>query len=334
MSRIEGLPGLDAAGYRRHALHGQDAAWPETNCYVDLWIELLHALALEPRAMLGFTLGADFEGDQFTFFKPSLDELRELYGLDVQELTVWRPLLEHAMEHLAAGRLISTEADAFWLPDTAGTDYRNKHTKTTIVMAQVDPEAQRLGYFHNAGFFELSGEDFVRVFRLGEAEDAGALPLFAERVRLDRLVRRPAEQLAAHALALLARHYDGRPATNPFRRFAERWTRDLPLLQAKGLAHYHAWAFASIRQAGAAFELAAAHLRWLVQAGHPALADAAPCFDRISAGNKALILKGARAVHTGRMPDAGAVLADMQSAWDEGMALLGKALGPEGGPSP
>jgi len=57
---------------------------------------------LEPRAILPFTVAIDFEGDQWTFFKPPHDELRELYGLDVQEMNVWRPLLEHALEHLGA----------------------------------------------------------------------------------------------------------------------------------------------------------------------------------------------------------------------------------------
>ena len=35
--------------YRRHAIHGEDRIWAETNCYVDLWIELLHALGLRAR---------------------------------------------------------------------------------------------------------------------------------------------------------------------------------------------------------------------------------------------------------------------------------------------
>ena len=75
-----------------------------------------------------FVAAIDFEGDQWTFFKPPHAELTDLYGIDVQEFTVWRPLLEHALEHLEAGKLISTEADAFWLPDTSGTDYRRQHT--------------------------------------------------------------------------------------------------------------------------------------------------------------------------------------------------------------
>src|SRR5262249_24671230 len=144
MSRVLVLD-LDPAGYARHALHGEDRVWVEKNCYIDIWIELVHALGLEPLAMLGFCAAVDFEGDQFTFFKPVHDELRELYGLDVQELNVWRPLVEHAVAHVGEGKFISTEADAFFLPDTAGTDYRRQHTKTTIVINDIDVPRKRLG---------------------------------------------------------------------------------------------------------------------------------------------------------------------------------------------
>ena len=119
---------LDPAPYRPHALHGDGRAWVGKNCYVDIWIEVLHARGLDPTAMLAFTLAIDFEGDQWTFFKPVHDELRTLYGVDVQEMTVWRPLVEHIALHLGDGKLVSTEADAFYLPDTQGTDYRTQHT--------------------------------------------------------------------------------------------------------------------------------------------------------------------------------------------------------------
>ena len=325
MSRIEALPGLNAGAYQWHSLHGQDAVWVEKNCYGDVWIELLHALKLEPLAVLPFTLAVDFEGDQWTFFKPSQEELRDLYGIDVQELTVWRPLIEHAIEHLSTGKLISTEADAFWLPDTVGTDYRLKHSKTTILLANLDVDARQLGYFHNSGYFELSGEDFTQLFRLDTAPDPTFLPLFAELVRIDRLVRRPQAELAARSWGLLKRHLDRRPVSNPFRRFGERFMRDLPKLQASGLPHYHAWAFASIRQAGAAFDLSASNLRWLADFGHPALIAPAECFDAIAQGNKALILKGARAVNSGRPFDSTQLFTDLALAWDKGMELLSRA---------
>ena len=107
------MPALQAATYQPHNLHAPQQLWVQKNCYVDVWIEFLHALGLEPTAAMGFTLAVDFEGDQWTFFKPPLGDLRTLYGIDVQELTVWRPLLEPASQYLGAGKLISTEADAY-----------------------------------------------------------------------------------------------------------------------------------------------------------------------------------------------------------------------------
>lgn len=326
MRTLAVLPGLAPESYRRHPLHGEGAAWPEKNCYADLWIAFLHTLGLEPLALLPFTVAVDFEGDQWTFFKPSLDELRSLYGVDVQELTVWRPLLEHAQEHLAAGKLISTESDAYWLPDTAGTDYRRSHTKTTILMAELDAEGERLGYFHNAGYYELSGEDFRQLFRLGVPADPAFMPFYAEVVRIDRIVRRNASDLSDLSFDLLRRHFSWRPRTNPFSRFAARLAQDLPAMQQNGLAHYHQWAFASVRQAGAAFELLGANLRWMATQGYPELGEAAGRFEAIGQSNKTLILKGARAVNAGRALNADDLLQGMASDWEAGMAALGPLL--------
>ncbi|RDJ01928.1 hypothetical protein B5K06_32610 [Rhizobium grahamii] len=38
---------LDPATHKPHALHASQGMWPETNCYIDLWIEVLQ-MALEP----------------------------------------------------------------------------------------------------------------------------------------------------------------------------------------------------------------------------------------------------------------------------------------------
>jgi hypothetical protein len=320
------LAGVSAGGFQPHALHSEQRVWVEKNCYADVWIELLHALKLEPAALLPFTLGADFEGDHWTFFKPPLSDLRALYGIDVQELNVWRPLIEHAAEHLAAGRLIATEADAFWLPDTAGTDYRQQHVKTTIVLNELDLANQRLGYFHNAGYFSLEGEDFRRTFRLDRPEDEVALPLYAELIRTDRLRRRPEAELARISAQLLREHFAFRPASNPVHRFAQRFDAELPRLHERGLAHYHLWAFSTVRQLGAAFELAAHHLRWLAPQGYPQLAGAAGHFDLIAQDTKALILKLARIVNAKRAFDAGPAFAPMAQAWSEGMGLVEQAL--------
>jgi Domain of unknown function (DUF1839) len=327
MTRINALPHLDANNYTRSVLHADNCTWLEKNCYVDIWIEVLHALGLEPRAILPFTVAIDFEGDQWTFFKPPHDELRELYGLDVQELNVWRPLIEHAVEHLGAGRLISTEADAFWLPDTSGTDYRRQHTKSTIVLTDIDVEQQRLGYFHNAGYFQLSGEDFVRTFRIGYDPDPTFMPLFAETVRFERLVKRADAELVGLSRALWRKHLARAPETNPVLRFQQRFERDLASLQERGLAHYHAWAFATTRQLGASFELASTNLRWMQGLGQQGLDEPIAAFDLLTGHSKSFILKGARVVNSRKPFDGTAMFGEMSTAWEQGLDALRGQLG-------
>jgi hypothetical protein len=308
------LPGLTAAAHRPHVLHGAERTWVEKNCYTDLWIELLHALGLDPHACLAGVFGLDFEGDQWTFFKPPLSELRTLYGIAVQELTVWRPLLDHALEHMGAGKWLAVEVDAFWLPDTAGTDYRGAHTKTTIVLNEVDIDARRLGYFHNAGYHVLEGEDFERLFA------PTTLAPYAESIRIDRVVNREPEELRELSRRFFEDHLAWRPGSNPVLRFRDRFEVELPALRRSGLAHYHRWAFAGVRQWGAASELAALYLRWL-QPDVPPWA-AIDSFERIAQHGKTLILKAARAVNSGRALDARPMMDEMALAWKGGMSEL------------
>jgi hypothetical protein len=322
MQALNVIHRLDASAYPRHGLHSEEQAWPEKNCYIDLWIEMLHALGLEPRAMLPFTLAVDFEGDNWTFFKPSLGELKRLYGVDVQELNVWRPLLDHAVEHLGAGKLLSTEADAFWLPDTAGTDYRRQHVKTTIALNMLDTAGERVGYFHNAGYFVLEGEDYRQLFRLDADPAALHLPFYAELVRIDRLVRRTPAELLALSRALVREHLANRPLDNPVRRFADRFQREQPGLLSGGLPRYHAWAFATLRQLGAAFELAAEHLDWQASVEGHAPMPAAAKLKEISQQAKGLVLRVARAVNAKRPLDAAATFDAMATAWDDAMREL------------
>src|ERR1700752_2774561 len=121
------LLGLDPATYTPSALHQPDRTFPETNCYVDLWIELLHAQGIPPESVMGFACTVDFEGDQWTFFKPPPDELERLYGIDVPEMQLYRPVVDHVVEQLKAERSIIIEADAFYMPDRAATSYRKAH---------------------------------------------------------------------------------------------------------------------------------------------------------------------------------------------------------------
>lgn len=327
MTKIAALPGLDPANYPRSVLHAENCTWIEKNCYVDIWIEVIHALGLEPRAIMPFVAAIDFEGDQWTFFKPPHDELRSLYGIDVQELNVWRPLIEHAVEYLSAGKLISTESDAFWLPDTSGTDYRRQHTKSTIVLADIDVASKRLGYFHNAGYFLLEGEDFDRTFHLHAPVTPEFMPLFAESVRFERLVRRADAELATLSKELWRKHLKRLPESNPVLRFEARFNRELTVMHGRGLAFYHAWAFATTRQLGAAFELAATNLRWLDANGVQGLAPSFTAFESIAAISKTFILKGARAVNARKAFDGAAMFAELATAWQQGTQNLIARLG-------
>jgi hypothetical protein len=324
---------LAAAGYTPHALHREGQAWVEKNCYIDVWIEALHALGLEPLAMLPFTLTTRFEGDQWTFFKPPHADLYALYGVAVHELNVWRPLLEHALHHAALGNFVFTEADSFYLPDTAGTDYQRNHVKTTIVINDVDSEARHLGYFHNASYHELSGDDFAAIFRLSPVSMGGldppnpppdphVLPLFAEFARLDRIEHRAPQDLVRRSIELARGHLAARPVESPFARYRPAFAEDLERCKSEGLGFYHAYAFATVRQCGANFELTARWLSWLAEHGEGGLEEASARFLAVSEAAKVLILKGARAVNAKRAVDFSEMFDVMASSYDGAMGAL------------
>jgi hypothetical protein len=317
-----------AASYRRHPLHQGDRPWPETNCFADLWIEVLHSQGHDPLATLGCTLAVDFEGDQFTFFKQSSGDLAALHGADVQELNVWRPLHLHVDEFVRRRRLVLAEVDAYWLPDTSGTDYRTQHTKTTIAIRSIDLRTERLGYFHNAGYFELEGGDFRGLFGLDAAPDPTRLPLYVEFLRLESLRLRPRDELLPLALECTRAHLRRRPRENPLARFAASFPAAIAAFAPEALQTYHLYAFSTVRQAGSAADLGAHHLRWLQAAvpGAP-LEEAAAALDQVSLSAKSLILKGARAVSTGKRTDFAPLLSTMVTAWGTAMAALSSGFG-------
>ena len=302
-----------------HALHREAQSFGESNCYADLWIEVLHALGLEPRAMLAHVLAVDVEGDQWTFFKPPHGELEFLYGVDVQELQLYDGVLGHVLEQLVLGRLVLAEVDAFHLPDTAGTTYRSSHAKTTIGIERADPDARRLGYFHNAGYYELHGDDFS-----GVLEPALALPPYVEFVKLERVLRRPDHELRRLSRLLFARHLARKPRENPivayqrgFGRHAQRWTSDL--------TRFHSYAFASLRQCGSAYELGARYLRWLLPESADALA-AADDLEAIAVASKSALLCLARAAAHRKAADLTALSA-VAPRWDAAFGRLEQCAG-------
>ena len=74
---------------------------------------------------------------------------------------------------------------------------------------------------------------------------------------------------------------------------------------------FHSYAFATLRQCGAAFELAGAYLRWLEARGESGLERAAEGCELIATTAKALQFKTARAVSTREPLDAAPMLEKM-----------------------
>jgi hypothetical protein len=227
-------------------------------------------------------------------------------------------------EQVSRKRLVLVEVDAFYLPDTHATDYRKNHVKTTIAIECLDVDGKRLGYFHNAVYYELSGDDFVDLLEKG-GTDVGAsrvgLPPYAELVKLDRVLARSREELTVMAKCIFRRELQRRPRQNPLTAFRARFPADAAWLAERDLAAFHAYAFATLRQLGACFELASEHLRWLDR-DEAAHVEAAAQFESISTGVKALLFKVARMVNAKKRPSFDETLASMEAAWAAGMEAI------------
>jgi hypothetical protein len=301
--------------YAAHPLHGPDRAYRETNCYTDVIIELLHSRGLDPLAGLGHLVRTDFEGDQFTFFKMPPSDMEKLYGVDVHEMQPVGSRPDQIELQLGLGRTMLVELDSFFLPDTAATDYRRNHVKSTVAVEAIDQKAERLHYFHNLSLHELSGVDYRGIFGLdGRAPEV--LPPYLEIARFDAGEPLHGKALRDAARQLLAHHLQRRPHTNPFQAFGTQLAADLPRLVEGDSGRFHAYAFATVRMAGASFDLLRAHLAWLFDA------KAAATLDPIVEGCQVLSFRLARR----RAFDPAPAIAAMADAWTSTTAGLERAI--------
>lgn len=313
---------LDPSTYKRHPIHGENRIWAETNCYSDVVIELLHGLGHEPIAALPFTLAIDFEGDQWTFFKFPDADLLALYGLDIQELAVWRPLVDHIMEQVAAGRPVLVELDSYFLPDTSGSAYKLAHVKSTVAVNEIDIERRHLGYFHNQGYYELAGVDFSDLFQLGGLVHERMLPPYIEFVKTrPSFATLAAPQLLDASLSLLKLHLARVPDANPFAQFKTRFAQDLEWLMTADMEKFHAYSFATLRQYGACFGLSETYLRWLGEQGVKELDAPLLSFQKISQTAKTFQFQLARAMARKKPLDL-TPLDEMATQWEAGIDAL------------
>lgn len=313
------LFGHDPATYRPHLIHTGARNYIETNCFTDIITELLHARGDEPLASFGSFVRMDFENDQWTFFKPLAVDLELLFGVDIHEVQPYRPIPQQIEEVIAAGRTMTIELDAWYLPDTAATSYGMAHVKTGVIAEAIDLAGERFRYYHNASLYELQGHDFQGAFRTGSDWSADVLPPYTELIRFDVGPTLHGDELRATSRELLVGHLERVVPGNPFDRFSARLVADLPALLAADAERYHAFTFATFRMAGAGFELLASQVDWLFgDAGSKATA----AMSRIVDGCKVLGFKLAR-----RRPfDPTEAMDALGSAWTEAMESLDDAV--------
>lgn len=306
------LLGLDPATWKPQSLHAGDRVWLETNCYIDVWAELLPALGHPAEAALGFTVRQDFEGDQFTFFKFPPEDLQALFGLSVQELAIYDSLEAQTLEQLRRGRPVLIEVDSHWLPDAAPA-YRRHHAKSTLAAVALDPTAHRLGYFHNTGYHELAGDDYDGIFPRVAAP--GALFPYVEFVKrvggaLD------GDALVSTSIELLRRHLKHRPEINPIAAWRAALPRHLDELADRDLDYFHLYAFNLPRQLGANFEMLGSYLQWLGSKGMVDLSDAATAGRRIAEAAKTAQFQLARMSHRRKFDLAGVRLQAIEADYE------------------
>lgn len=324
---------LDVPSYTQSPLHGGARTWTETNCYIDIWIELVHLLGLaaEPAGVCAFS--ADSLPGQWSFLKYQPEDLRALYGIEVAEFNPWKDMEEHVLEMMAAGHLITLETDSWYLPDTAGVAYQLDHVKSSIMPLRIDPAARRLTYLHNAGLYQLEGVDYDGVFSKPGTSNVAPQP-YVELVRVDRLDR-DVETLPRRTVALAREHLARRPADNPVARFADQVRTIAPTLPERGFDYFHKFSFAYTRQLGLTAQNAADACRWLAsQTIDPdvltdqqrsELASAATSFDVVSQEMKNLQFALAR-VTGGRKKDIEPALTLVTDQWDEAVRRFVGAL--------
>lgn len=308
-----------------HALHSLERDWPETNCDLDLWIEVLGLRGFQPEALLGVCLAQTFHGDQFSLIDAQDQDLEAMFGIRINLLGLYEPLEQQVITQVARGNLLIIETDAFHLPDARGTAYRQRHTKSSIAIEAIDPARRRLDYVHNLGAWTLEGEDYDAVLlRTPGAQGEDVIPPYAEVARFEFPPLR-GNALRDAARARLSFHLRHVPKSDPIAAFGAVLAPALTRLGGSNPLAFHDWAFHNLRQLGANHELLASHLEWLdaASAFEAAIADCRA----ISSEVKSLQFRLARAFAKRREADEQAAIAAISARRQRVIAAVAEALG-------
>ena len=127
--------------------------------------------------------------------------------------------------------------------------------------------------------------------------------------------------LVQASLRILRRRLRFVPEANPFDAFKSRFERDLQWLASETLDAFHRYSFATLRQFGACFELAATYLKWLHQHNIKGLEEPILAFTELSGGGKTIQFQLARAM-TRKKPLDLAPIDQMATTWRSAMTTL------------
>jgi hypothetical protein len=131
------------------------------------------------------------------------------------------------------------------------------------------------------------------------------------------------------ARCLLAHHLARRPKENPIAVYAEAFAQHAAELAVRPPEYFHTYAFNTLRQVGANFELLASHIEWLGSHGLHGLERAGEAADRISEVAKTMQFKLARAMARRRFDGLAEMLAPMVEAYSVTMDTLAAKITPE-----
>jgi hypothetical protein len=123
--------------------------------------------------------------------------------------------------------------------------------------------------------------------------------------------------------ALLSAHFARRPRENPIRVFAGVFPEQVEAVAERPFGFFHKYAFNTLRQFGANFELLADYLVWHSAAEFGAAAEHAR---RLSEAAKSVQFQLARAVARKKFEPLATALDPAADAWDAVMASLTKHL--------
>ena len=206
----------------------------------------------------------DFEGDQWTFLKPLPEDLELLFGVDIHEMQPYRPLPQQASEQISQGRTLIVELDSWYLPDTAATTTaantsRARWSWTPSTRSRADALLPR--------------RRPLRALRArttaGCSASAASSPATSCRPTPSSRVSTPAQRSAVRSCAMPRESCSA--ATSPA---APGRTRSSVSAISSSATCRGCWketprtttpyAFATVRMAGSAFEVAATHAPWLL----------------------------------------------------------------------